>query len=880
MAVTLIVGCRNRTEYLNQSLPTWIGHPQIKYIYIVDWGSDIPIILPTKSCKSDRGKMKKRTKVRVIRVEGVYRWVLSLALNFAAQFVKTEWMLKVDADTLLRPGFFDGHPISEGIFYSGNWRVARTENEKHLNGVIYLRTSDFRKVNGYNEYIRTYGYDDSDLYERLEKRGLTRRDFNFNLLTHQEHPDQIRDNTQDLRLSIIENMMICRKLQWTPDLIPTRYQSVDKSTYRPIDLEKYVPDPVLREEAKTLAMRCILNDKYRLSWFLTNSKSPSFIRQIYERRNRPVLIIDARNGLGNRLRAIASAAVIADKLERNLIIVWTPDYHNESKFSDLFETQQLLVLESPIFLEPVIAIQFAQPTGPTTSLSFEKPSGLRVEYIARHGENIDHLLDRQINLFIVSSCVLNSQLTDWTLESKWLRTQLNYLPEIRARISEMEKVMKINECIGVHIRMGQDSQTIKAESIQGWTPQSAKALIENRRLSHYIYFSQEISRILQDSPTQRFLVCADNEKIYRKLKKRFGDLILFYPRLHWDRSREQMVEALIEVVLLSKCQRVIGSPWSSYTELVSRLGGSVKIMGKDIPIQRFGAVYANSLNLGDIIQTLAAIQYYPNVDYWVERDHLDQVTTEMKIILNGWFDGRLTTWPPSKSLKIFPISMHINESSEVLKDRNYQYLIPSFKDRSMLDPTSFFYWKSIRPVGCRDVHTINLLRKIGIDSYLSSCLTLTLKRDPKWKRNNKIYNVDAEILFPSLYYSLVPTEIRAIAKPIRHGSLANDNSSLEKKIEDARRLLRKYGQAKYLITSRLHAALPALAYGTPVLFLYEKMERDPRFDESMRLILGDGRTVPSWWNWNQPQIPREVQMRIREIRRDLKEKVTRFVETI
>ena len=34
---------------------------------------------------------------------------------------------------------------------------------------MYVKRQDFFKVGGYNELITTYGYDDCDLYERLEK---------------------------------------------------------------------------------------------------------------------------------------------------------------------------------------------------------------------------------------------------------------------------------------------------------------------------------------------------------------------------------------------------------------------------------------------------------------------------------------------------------------------------------------------------------------------------------------------------------------------------------------------------------------------------------------------------------------------------------------
>ena len=49
-----------------------------------------------------------------------------------------------------------------------------------------------------------------------------------------------------------------------------------------------------------------------------------------------------------------------------------------------------------------------------------------------------------------------------------------------------------------------------------------------------------------------------------------------------------------------------------------------------------------------------------------------------------------------------------------------------------------------------------------------------------------------------------------------------------KRFKEAEELLRRYAQAKLVITSRLHCALPCLAFDTPVIFVNKNLE-DPRF---------------------------------------------------
>jgi hypothetical protein len=83
-------------------------------------------------------------------------------------------MLKLDCDTFLFEDFFSIHPQLDKSLYFGNYKLARNENERHLNGIIYTPLSTFREVNGYDERIQTYGWDDDNLYSRLQDLGFTR----------------------------------------------------------------------------------------------------------------------------------------------------------------------------------------------------------------------------------------------------------------------------------------------------------------------------------------------------------------------------------------------------------------------------------------------------------------------------------------------------------------------------------------------------------------------------------------------------------------------------------------------------------------------------------------------------------------------------------
>lgn len=238
-------------------------------------------------------------------------------------------------------------------------------------------------------------------------------------------------------------------------------------------------------------------------------------------------------------------------------------------------------------------------------------------------------------------------------------------------------------------------------------------------------------------------------------------------------------------------------------------------------------------NIGDYIQSLAAKQFLPQVDSYVNRERLGQYKGEpSKIILNGWFTHHPETWVPSDNLIPLFVSLHINSSAA----------------ERMLNEVGVAYLKKHEPIGCRDHYTVRLLESKGVKAYFTGCLTLTLDSYAKkeLKNDGKIYIVDPLYGFPNKDRIFINT--KSFIKGIIKGDIFKTNSANEfmqkifskslldkaeyikqelpkdKYTEDekfifAEGLLKKYSTAKLVITSRIHCALPCLALGTPVIYL-------------------------------------------------------------
>lgn len=259
------------------------------------------------------------------------------------------------------------------------------------------------------------------------------------------------------------------------------------------------------------------------------------------------------------------------------------------------------------------------------------------------------------------------------------------------------------------------------------------------------------------------------------------------------------------------------------------------------------------INIGDYIQSCAAEQFLPKVDSYIDRDQLNsQNITPCKLIINGWFTDAPHNWPPNSNIEPHFISFHLQPSSAKVilnSEENVKY----FKKHS--------------PIGCRDYKTVELLKEKGIEAYFSFCLTTTLGlKYSSPIKNENIYLVDlfytydrtviekisVKSLFkgfqlkklkklkkyfssPPTLTNYIPSEVLSKSTKLNHFvSYKNSNEEFYKM---AKEYLKKYAEAKLVVTSRIHCALPCLALGTPVLFLMEDLKDEDLHMSRFRGIL-------------------------------------------
>lgn len=194
--VTIVTAVMDRSDHLLQVLPTWLAHPVVKEIVILDWSSRKPLQRILRTMHDER--------IRIIRVKNQRQWVLSWAFNLAFSFARCPVLLKTDCDIVLSHDFFERHPLHHGEFYTGHHEVLGPG----LSGLLLLHKDALRSVHGYNEHIETYGFDDYELYERLKTVGLRQYFFQKGTCVHLAHSDRMRLRRQSTFLCTREQLAL------------------------------------------------------------------------------------------------------------------------------------------------------------------------------------------------------------------------------------------------------------------------------------------------------------------------------------------------------------------------------------------------------------------------------------------------------------------------------------------------------------------------------------------------------------------------------------------------------------------------------------------------------------------------------------------------
>lgn len=672
---TIVAACRvskSNLERFKTAFLSWLDVIGVDDIVVVDWSSRVDLAQEVQHISIGSTK-----DINVLRINTRLPWRLALAYNQGFQLVKTKYIFKVDCDTVLHSQAYALNNLDDLVLRYANWKSAETDNEAHLNGVFLTEIVTLREVGGFDERFGLYGWEDSDLYERIAlhepsrrcslTRGLTRglrktsswcsallnagagyfdvdvgrrhgtaENENLKLFksrrcgptlgnTGERIGDFVRilDKDDVPLLShfpherssplSLEKFGICwNRLLMKQDARPrwhismkascriARYDVDDTSPMRVYRCALHEAATALHVEASKDSKKCLrsmhecveqespdyipvrlcLPDHGQHSQDISPSARTvesetvvaSHVAEIIGGDLR-ILAVEVYHGLGNRLRALASAAAIAKRFHFVLVLVWKADIHANTEIENIFSYWPASITTSANIDE--------------ISPPFRKNAKV-YDFLVR---KVDVDLQTHRHIYVKSPFIIDSVPTLTGHEVDDVLRSLKVSRAVQTIIDEQAVHLGDSQFLGVHVRMLWD----KSKDVPGITHEanhSDKGMDAMgpsdvyRKRCHASYFIPHIqSGLAKMESTAKVYVASDSQEAIMTLVSTFGSERVLHTHVSIARDcfgehrRETrcLQIAMAEFKLLSLSERLLISTWSSASDFVTRLSRAKSI---------------------------------------------------------------------------------------------------------------------------------------------------------------------------------------------------------------------------------------------------------------------------------------------------------------
>jgi hypothetical protein len=276
------------------------------------------------------------------------------------------------------------------------------------------------------------------------------------------------------------------------------------------------------------------------------------------------LVVYPKNGLANRLRALASASILAECTGRSLFVNWIPSKECNVEWGELFLNQwESRPLPLSVFR---VGIDLYDDTVIPMSWYVDAPR------LAVRDES---------SLVAVHTC-RNFQPEQMTNEAYEEAKSLFYktlcpVDLVQQSINDIQRrYFDGHTIIGVHIRRKDHLTFLKKD---------------HRLVCPTELFIDEMKKILRVDPETKFFLATDDGQEEKRIRQFFQGAVIVYEKEQLGRNTIRgMQDALVDWVLLSKTSRMIASYASSFSQeaaLVNRIKTDVIVREEELSKTHF-----------------------------------------------------------------------------------------------------------------------------------------------------------------------------------------------------------------------------------------------------------------------------------------------------
>lgn len=277
-------------------------------------------------------------------------------------------------------------------------------------------------------------------------------------------------------------------------------------------------------------------------------------------------------GISNRLKCLISLWRIGNLSNRNLLVYWPRNSVCGVNFKDLFKNNFQEISKKKLYDLKKKDYKFHDPN----DISFKNSSK---KYLISDTWRWAFLKGEKITKYLPKNKIKNypiyksstNPIQDYegidfafnNINPKVKNEILKYLKkikiikQIKEKISIFERENKIRNCVGIHMRRG---DYLKGKDKIGF-------------VSDDCGFINRMNQLIKINPKEKFFLCTDSEETQQKFKKLFGNRIVTFTKTNFDRNSVLFTqEGLIDLLILSKTKRILGTYGSTYTEMAWWLG--------------------------------------------------------------------------------------------------------------------------------------------------------------------------------------------------------------------------------------------------------------------------------------------------------------------
>lgn len=267
-----------------------------------------------------------------------------------------------------------------------------------------------------------------------------------------------------------------------------------------------------------------------------------------------ILVVNAIGGLGNRIRTIAACNGLAALTNRRLQVIWRNNSDVAADFTDIFmPLPDEIELRQPGGMEYVLFWQIPRKknlylSSLTQHLRFSKTfsDNFDLGRLGSFGENLlKEVKNCNGNILISSGCGAEFGM------DKQIRSL--FFPSQNVESLVRKNTEKFNhDTIGVHIRRTDNRLSIDKSPLH--------------------LFSEEMRKIIDIKPGTNFFLATDDRNVMENFVKEFGSRIICGDNNASRTSREGIIRGTADMWSLSKTSMILGSFYSSFSEIAATLG--------------------------------------------------------------------------------------------------------------------------------------------------------------------------------------------------------------------------------------------------------------------------------------------------------------------